>query len=86
MDGSLEKRLGDLYWSNADIISESAPVLNAPRADALVAFNLTGVPARGSAGGDRYHYTGLREAFGAEYESYFTPFGISTSKEGAQAL
>ena len=45
MDGSLEKRLGDLYWSNADIISESAPVLNAPRADALVAFNLTGVPA-----------------------------------------
>ena len=59
MDGSLEKRLGDLYWSNADIISESAPVLNAPRADALVAFNLTGVPARGSAGGDRYHYTGL---------------------------
>lgn len=44
MDGSLEKRLGDLYWSNADIISESAPVLNAPRADALVAFNLTGVP------------------------------------------
>ena len=42
MDGSLEKRLGDLYWSNADIISESAPVLNAPRADALVAFNLTG--------------------------------------------
>lgn len=50
MDGSLEKRLGDLYWSNADIISESAPVLNAPRADALVAFNLTGVPARGSAG------------------------------------
>ena len=55
MDGSLEKRLGDLYWSNADIISESAPVLNAPRADALVAFNLTGVPARGSAGGDRNH-------------------------------
>lgn len=44
MDGSLEKRLGDLYWSNADIISESAPVLNAPRADALVAFNLTEFP------------------------------------------
>ena len=79
MDGSLEKRLGDLYWSNADIISESAPVLNAPRADALVAFNLTGVPARGSAGGDRYHYTGLREAFGAEYESYFTPSYASAS-------
>lgn len=74
MENALEKRLTDLYLSNADIIAEGLPAsMNRPRSEALETFNLAGIPDRGSARGDRYHYTGLREVFGAEYESYFTP-------------
>lgn len=74
MENALEKRLTDLYLSNADLIAEGLPAaMNRPRGEALETFNLTGIPPRGSAYGDRYHYTGLREVFGAEYESYFTP-------------
>jgi len=74
MENALEKRLTDLYLSNADLIAEGLPAaMNRPRTEALETFNLTGIPPRGSGCGDRYHYTGLREVFGAEYESYFTP-------------
>ena len=74
MENELEKRLTDLYLSNADMIAEGLPPeVNRPRTEALETFNLTGIPAKGSSGEDRYHYTGLREAFAAEYESYFTP-------------
>lgn len=74
MENSLEKQLVDLYLANADMIAEGLPpLINRPRTEALEVFNLLGLPVRGSANGDRYHYTDLRHAFDKEYEHYFTP-------------
>ena len=56
MENALEKRLTDLYLSNADMIAEGLPAsMNRPRSEALETFNLAGSPDRGSARGDRYH-------------------------------
>lgn len=74
MERSIETRWVDLYLSGLELMGEGCPgVLNRPRSAALESFNLLGIPPKGPAGTDRYHYTGLRDAFAAEYEYYFTP-------------
>ena len=74
MNGALEKKWVDLYLANADIIAEGLPpVINRARAEALEIFNLSGFPAKGSANGDRYHYTDLQRLYDRDFEYYFMP-------------
>ena len=74
VNGALEKKWVDLYLANADIIAEGLPpVINRARAEALEIFNLSGFPAKGSANGDRYHYTDLQRLYDRDFEYYFMP-------------
>ena len=71
MGDSIEKRLTDLYFGNEDIICEGFPgAVNRQRAAALEQFSVAGIPSRRN---ERYRYNDMREVFGGEYESYFTP-------------
>ncbi len=74
MQRDVDKKWVELYLSNLDLTEENTPgVMNRPRSAALESLNLSGLPTKGTGEGDRYHYTGLREAFTGEYETYFTP-------------
>ena len=74
MDPSIEKKLTELFLSNAELLDEGqSPLLTRPRRAALEALNLLGIPPKGPGNGDRYHYTDLRGVFGEEWEHYFTP-------------
>ena len=74
MEPSIEKKLTELFLSNAELIDEGqSPLLTRPRRAALEALNLLGIPPKGPGNGDRYHYTDLRGVFGEEWEHYFTP-------------
>ena len=74
MEPSIEKKLTELFLSNAELLDEGqSPLLTRPRRAALEALNLLGIPPKGPGNGDRYHYTGLRGMFGEEWEYYFTP-------------
>lgn len=74
MEPSIEKKLTELFLSNAELLDEGqSPLLTRPRRAALEALNLLGIPPKGPGNGDRYHYTGLRGVFGEEWEHYFTP-------------
>ncbi|MGN0045329.1 Fe-S cluster assembly protein SufD [Alistipes indistinctus] len=74
MEPSIEKKLTELFLSNAELLDEGqSPLLTRPRRAALEALNLLGIPPKGPGNGDRYHYTDLRGVFGEEWEHYFTP-------------
>ena len=74
MEPSIEKKLTELFLSNAELLDEGqSPLLTRPRRAALEALNLFGIPPKGPGNGDRYHYTDLRGVFGEEWEHYFTP-------------
>ena len=74
MEPSIEKKLTELFLSNAELLDEGqSPLLTRPRRAALEALNLLGIPPKGPGNGDRYHYTELRGVFGEEWEHYFTP-------------
>ena len=74
MEPSIEKKLTELFLSNAELLDEGqSPLLTRPRRAALEALNLLGIPPKGPGNGDRYHYTDLRGVFGDEWEHYFTP-------------
>ena len=74
MEPSIEKKLTELFLSNAELLDEGqSPLLTRPRRAALEARNLLGIPPKGPGHGDRYHYTDLRGVFGEEWEHYFTP-------------
>ena len=74
MERSIEKKLTELFLSNAELLDEGqSPLLTRPRRAALEALNLLGIPPKGPGNGDRYHYTDLRGVFGEEWEHYFTP-------------
>ena len=71
MEPSIEKKLTELFLSNAELLDEGqSPLLTRPRRAALEALKLLGIPP---GNGDRYHYTDLRGVFGEEWEHYFTP-------------
>ena len=74
MEPSIEKKLTELFLSNAELLDEGqSPLLTRPRRAALEALKLLGIPPKGPGNGDRYHYTDLRGVFGEEWEHYFTP-------------
>ena len=74
MEPSIEKKLTELFLSNAELLDEGqSPLLTRPRRAALEALNLLGIPPKGPGNGDQYHYTDLRGVFGEEWEHYFTP-------------
>ena len=74
MEPSIEKKLTELFLSNAELLDEGqSPLLTRPRRAALEALNLLGIPPKGPGNGDRYHYTDLRGVFGDDWEHYFTP-------------
>ena len=74
MEPSIEKKLTELFLSNAELLAEGqSPLLTRPRRAALEALNLLRIPPKGPGNGDRYHYTDLRGVFGEEWEHYFTP-------------
>ena len=74
MEPLIEKKLTELFLSNAELLDEGqSPLLTRPRRAALEALNLLGIPPKGPGNGDRYHYTDLRGVFGEEWEHYFTP-------------
>lgn len=74
MEPSIEKKLTELFLSNAELLDEGLSLLlTRPRRAALEALNLLGIPPKGPGNGDRYHYTDLRGVFGEEWEHYFTP-------------
>ena len=74
MEPSIEKKLTELFLSNAELLDEGqSPLLTRPRRAALEALNLLGIPPKGPGNGDRYHYTDVRGVFGEEWEHYFTP-------------
>ena len=74
MEPSIEKKLTELFLSNAELLDEGqSPLLTRPRRAALEALSLLGIPPKGPGNGDRYHYTDLRGVFGEEWEHYFTP-------------
>ena len=74
MEPSIEKKLTELFLSNAELRDEGqSPLLTRPRRAALEALKLLGIPPKGPGNGDRYHYTDLRGVFGEEWEHYFTP-------------
>ena len=74
MEPSIEKKLTELFLSNAELLDEGqSPLLTRQRRAALEALNLLGIPPKGPGNGDRYHYTDLRGVFGEEWEHYFTP-------------
>ena len=74
MEPSIEKKLTELFLSNAELLDEGqSPLLTRPRRAALEALNLLGIPPKGPGNGDGYHYTDLRGVFGEEWDHYVTP-------------
>lgn len=64
----------DLYLSNVELIDEGLPAgIAQARGAALESLNLSGLPKKGSTGGDRYHYTDIVSVFDAAAETYFIP-------------
>ena len=54
MEPSIEKKLTELFLSNAELLDEGqSPLLTRPRRAALEALNLLGIPPKGPGNGDR---------------------------------
>lgn len=70
----MTQKMIDLYLSNVELIDEGLPAgIAQARASALESLNLYGLPEKGTAGGDRYHYTDIVSVLDGSAETYFIP-------------
>lgn len=81
----MTQKMIDLYLSNVELIDEGLPAgIAQVRGAALESLNLSGLPKKGTAQGDSYHYTDVVSAFDDHAESYFIPSYTNISVEAGE--